>query len=29
LLTPSLKLKRRNVIERFGQELKQLCAQAN
>jgi long-chain acyl-CoA synthetase len=28
LLTPSLKLKRRNVIERFGNELKQLCAEA-
>jgi long-chain acyl-CoA synthetase len=28
LLTPSLKLKRRNVIERFANELKQLCADA-
>jgi long-chain acyl-CoA synthetase len=28
LLTPSLKLKRKNVIERFGNELKLLCAGA-
>jgi long-chain acyl-CoA synthetase len=28
LLTPSLKLKRKNVIERFGNELKLLCAEA-
>jgi long-chain acyl-CoA synthetase len=28
LLTPSLKLKRRKVIERFGDELKQLYAGA-
>jgi long-chain acyl-CoA synthetase len=29
LLTASLKLKRRNVIERFADELKQLCAEAD